>query len=795
MSDDSRPDPTSSTSSEGGNPGYALGQLAKALTTAQDHPDADTRERADRRAGDWLRVFGGMLSGALRIGDRRPVKGTPVWATPKVLDGGFATGDLLAGGSLLSHEKALLDTLPQMDRPLGRASLNAYFLTEDGLAILLRQLETGAYRITVPEEGALLTVAWLANNGRAAEARRILDAIGPWFPRLRFYPMPAEATPPDGEVLVRIHDVGNVSRQLENLTTPRDIAAQTEAYTVWLPHQDDVVALLMETVEGPMPHVVSQTPYTTEVNGGWPFQTFPTGWRDRARACLKNYARLRKAHPLCGKPDRPSGNPVRLRHALAVAAKDPANLTGYEVAAVRTALAQIRSKRGLPGSDVLATLRAEQANVAALPTKTDWAALLKHRLSGHGPAMGLAEDEIDDLLAPATSAEAERYDLPEDTPIPDAFRPRLLRATDATPEQHIAWGTLSSAESLARVVPFLSARVRATGLDDPALRQLDEALYVAFRRRRSVLLLYLQSQARLDEIPWVAAIERLRTKDTSAAGREALTRTVGLALTTFPEQVLPNKLLQEIRALARSTGLDIPFVDEIAADIFMGTFTTKYLGAAQIAARQLEDSVYARYYHIDTDAVLAIDDATSSTHGPATSQAFDRMCHDRAGVRRTPGVRWLSPAQNGAVIEQEQVLTTHNLATLFDALGLADRLDLNALAKQTYTFVADAIESLRGPRWGQLRAVKNAAYAWRQLVYFLSMASETQRDLFFEWARSDIKNRSADFEARVDPILEDLEVVAGDELRPRPGEPFYGWVLGDRSPIHERLMGARASSS
>ena len=69
------------------------------------------------------------------------------------------------------------------------------------------------------------------------------------------------------------------------------------------------------------------------------------------------------------------------------------------------------------------------------------------------------------------------------------------------------------------------------------------------------------------------------------------------------------------------------------------------------------------------------------------------------------------------------------------------------------------------------------------------MASEAQCDVFFESARSDIKDRSADFEARVDPILEDLEVVAGDELRPRPGEPFYGWVLGDRSPLHEQPDG------
>ena len=66
------------------NPGYALGQLARALATEQEHPDAETRDRAGRRVADWLRVFGGMLSGALRVGSRTPVRGAPVWATTRV---------------------------------------------------------------------------------------------------------------------------------------------------------------------------------------------------------------------------------------------------------------------------------------------------------------------------------------------------------------------------------------------------------------------------------------------------------------------------------------------------------------------------------------------------------------------------------------------------------------------------------------------------------------------------------------------------------------------------------------
>ena len=98
---------TPTSGSHAANPGYAAFQIAKALSTAEQHPDAESRERASARVGKWVKVFTQMLDGSLRVGSRTPVENVPPWTTLEVLTGGFATGNLAAGGPLREHELAL----------------------------------------------------------------------------------------------------------------------------------------------------------------------------------------------------------------------------------------------------------------------------------------------------------------------------------------------------------------------------------------------------------------------------------------------------------------------------------------------------------------------------------------------------------------------------------------------------------------------------------------------------------------------------------------------------------------
>src|SRR5262249_59307089 len=111
-----------------------------------------------------------------------------------------------------------------------------------------------------------------------------------------------------------------------------------------------------------------------------------------------------------------------------------------------------------------------------------------------------------------------------------------------------------------------------------------------FGRRGSILLLNLESQVRLDELPWVAAIDRFRTGSISerALARQALQEMSALAIAAFPFAILPNKLCQEFRALATGAELDIALVDELAADIFVGRFSEKFVASARLAADFLD---------------------------------------------------------------------------------------------------------------------------------------------------------------------------------------------------------------
>lgn len=773
------------------NPGYVLGQLARAFSTSHAHAAPATRERASKKVEGWLKVLSGMLSGLLRIGLRAPVANVPAWATLEVMHGGFTTGELGAGGPLLPHEQELRARLALDPAAPLRAALNSYYLGDDGIAELQGLLASGRYRVHVPEEGALLAIAWLLAQGQADQARAVLDEIAPFLGTLRFYPVPA-ATPPADRALVYLQTAGQTAQQLEALQPPPRFQAQREATQVWAPLCDRAVALFVETLAGPVPSLKTgpdgkpvRTPAGKyQIEGGWPCQHYPDGWRDRARALLDNYRRLRAEHQLCGKPERRGQNFALLRGYLEMCVADPRRLKGRDVGMIRLVLASIVRRRGLPGSEHCRRLRQYQADLAARPTQAELARVVRSRLGRLPQDEGV--DDLAALLAPVTADEAARLELPVGQPLADRLGPKVRRCMAAPVETLVATGVLASGEALARVVPQLTGPVRAASLVDIDLRRLYGAIYQAFRRRRSLLLLYLQSQVKLEELPWVRAIDTHRQDSPGEReqARQVLEQVVRLAITAFPQQILPNKLLQEIRALADTAGLRLPLVDEVAADIFMGDFSEKYLRAAQKSAALLEGTLYAHYYNIDYALVRRIDDVQPSRYGTPTSPAFTQLCVERAGASSG---RW-SVARNGTILEQEQVLTTHNLAVLFDALGLAAALgsELDGLARRCFAWICRRHQQRIDAWQPRLRRVKNTAYAWRQMVFFLALLPNSSVQEFLGWAEEHLAKQPAEFAARFRPALAGLEravqglPVEGPAQAGRPGRArrFLGWTTG-----------------
>jgi len=736
------------------NPGYAFGQLAKAFATAREHHDPATRERAETRVEQWTAVLRGMAAGSLRVGSRTPVDDLPAWATPQVVRGGFATGQAAAEGSLEPDELALT---ARAGLSPTRQALFSFLLSEPGLAELDALVRSHELEVRIPEDAALPVLAWLVGHGDTHGAIDLADDLAPLAPRLRFLPRRADGAEPDSAIVFR-EPVGTAKQTLAARREHGQVATMHETLTVWNPFADKLLALWLDTADGP--RVAS---------------SFPAGWRDRAASLIESYGTLSRAHQRATKHRNPKHNLGILLAATREAAAGR-ELDDRLRGLLQHAVDAMVEKRGRPGSPRHLALRRAQAAVAAIPMHHTLARVASARLAVLPQARGVRS--IDALIGPVTAQEAGPSGVPAGTAMPPSVERTVRRTLEGTAEHLIVEGIVASAEVLAELVPQIAAATVSAAYPDPDLQVIMAANYAAFRRRRSLLLLDLEHQVRVEELPWVRAAARHRTatEDTLEGSRAALVRLGELALTAFPATILPSPLVTELDTLAREAGLDLPFVEELAADIFMGRFSAKFPRAARYAGELLKDSLYARYYAIDYDAVRA-------------PGGFDDLCTARAD--RDADDRW-SVAANGTVIEQAQILTTHNLAVLTGPFGIGDamRLDWDALASRCLEAVIVLAGRLRrNPR--PLRTVKDAAYAWRQMLFFLSRLPAAKQQTFAARAREALAASRPDVQERMGPAVEGLATVAAGasfdpDGRAGQGRRLLGWtihphwMLGDR---------------
>jgi hypothetical protein len=776
------------------NPAYAVEQLVRALTSPG--------ETAERRVRQWTEVVSGMLDGTLRPGSRTPVADVPAWVTLEVAHGGFATGSLAAGGPMQPHEADMLRSIEGPPAASDRALLNAFHVSDLGREELRMLLRSGRYRVNVPEEAALLVVSWLVDRGETDRAEGVLSAVAPFFDRLRFYPAPADR-PFRSAQGVSVQPASDVVAGLRGTHPKRAVQAMKEAIQVWAPLYDRAVRLFAETVEGELPRLSASADGVLErredgspiVMGGWPCRRFAADWSARARALLADYWRERRSHGLCGKPDRPKENFARLRGYLAAAADDPGSLTGRDVGMIRKILASYVTSHGAPGDHRLLATRSAQVHNAARAGHHDLARILADRIEAHGADGGVPDLDRDLLPLSPEEASAARGQTGE--PIPPRLATKALRCLEAPIETLIGRGIVASSEVMARLLPPLTAQIRASAIAEPELRRVYEQVYGAFRRRRSLLLLDLQSQVRLEELPWVAAVTPWVGSDEASrrAARSALVRATRIAIESFPQTILPNKLVRELRALAAGARLQIPLVDELAADIFMGTFSPSYARSAQAAAPVLRGTLYERYYDLLLDRVIDLDPAEGKRRLRRGRPDLAALCVEMAAppparVRRRSGsladAEW-SVARNGTIIEQAQILTTHNLAQLIDRLDLREDMRplLPELARRCFAWTCTRQQLPIADRPAAMQNVKNCAYAWRQMILYLSLGDGGEIAPFLEWAADHLAGRPDSLRRRLGPALAGLRAIAAgarfgpDGIEPgSDGRRFLGWSLG-----------------
>ncbi|HEY0250752.1 MAG TPA: hypothetical protein VGC41_04465, partial [Kofleriaceae bacterium] len=552
--------------------------------------------------------------------------------------------------------------------------------------------------------------------------------IAPWFDELPFYPQLAD-TPFERTDLVRLQSVAATLAQIDNHRRQPQLDTMRAALLVWQPLRAQAIAAAMH-LDAP-------------------------DSRDRISALAA--ARFR-----AGTPTTRRANDTARFIELLVRGPD-----GREREHVARVVAQYVSAHGVPGSpEHEARFREEHAAVAA-PLHVDLRRVVVERLKTLPRSGGVEPDRV---LAPVTVDEAARFHVPVGAPLPVYLEPKVARSCDADLEQLVDRGVIASGEVFAQVLPQVTQQVRGATLE-PTAAVLYAQLYLAFRRRRGLLLLDYQSQVRFTELPWAAALDDARAKnaDATSRARKAIARSLASALRAFPETLIPNKLVTELYSLADAAELKLPFVEEIAADIFMGGFTTKFVHAAKRAAGVVAGTLYERYYAIDTHAIanLPVDGKTSPE--------LAAMCRARAQPL-TKG----SVAESGKVLEHAQILTTHNLAVLFDALPLADQLGarLRTLAERCFLFAVKRI-AMRTRNYHQvLINVKNAAYAWRQMVFYLSFDTDLRE--FLGWANQQLVRFPDEIQTRMRPAMLGLSLarnVRSDspEFANTGARVFTGW--------------------
>ena len=125
-----------------------------------------------------------------------------------------------------------------------------------------------------------------------------------------------------------------------------------------------------------------------------------------------------------------------------------------------------------------------------------------------------------------------------------------------------------------------------------------------------------------------------------------------------------------------------------------------------------------------------------------------RLCRPLCGSRQTGNL----------VIEQSQILTTHNLAVLFAAFDLARvlRPHLRDMAGQCFRWICRR-QQAKADQWhARLIMLKNTAYAWRQMVFYLSFLDRDEVRAFVVWSEDNLAAQNPDYAGRFQPALRGL---------------------------------------
>jgi len=508
---------------------------------------------------------------------------------------------------------------------------------------------------------------------------------------------------------------------------------QKAAFNIWSPLADRALSLIIESYEGRLPIVRFRSDGSLEsCIGGVPFAKSSEQWTKKRDVLLEDFSNASIKYKRTGRAKKKGslGKMVYYleRHKCGA-------LTSRERNQISTVVGLCIHKRGLPNSEKSHQFRLAQAQEVAAPLYSELSSGIVKLLKNYESHQGLESLNF----------------LEKDTP--DALRAKVARAELQTLDQLLTSEVVSSGEMLASLASQITSQLYAKIPEDIGLGRLLQANYYSFSKRRSLLLLNLGHQVTLADIPWFKAVCPNPNATIKSVALKTFKSLSQKYLWYFPYTQLPNKLLQELRSLSALANKKDYFTEELAADIFMGRLSPKFYSAAKCAYRNYKGSLYSKYYkiqNIDKDLVA--------------------QSRERLGLPILKTYSFGDVAQNGAVLEQVSILTSHNLTNLTQIIDF-DSCQWIELCERCVAWIQRQPLLIDKGHFPRLKQHKNFAYAWRNLIFFLSMAREKDQN---DWLERQLVSNFTGAHAE---LIHSLILGLNQCRKGENYKPFYGWKM------------------
>ncbi len=764
-------DASSTSAAPTANPLFALGQMLR----AQAAPISE--EKKTERTEKWLGCLTGMLDGTIDVGTHAPIAEYPVWVSLEVLPGGFASGNIMSSflegdqkNDYWFTEKGALELLPCLETSCYQVKCPEQSIIPCIIWLMKNDRQKEAeqlyqkvlpmmskvkmYPVLTATPAAQPNTCSVATVGDIKEqfeddkksrfdfslprprkyaaqaASRALTALK--LKIAEFFESGCECQCP--QMLLKDaagHLVKNDAGRFQFVPHPechaydpkngcgwlnRDLSYEWNIEAKKLCRQSEALLTFQYTI--PVPE--SRRCQFIEETKQYGYVTTPAYDRvvnriiNTATGCIIN-----------GRKTAGGSTLGKLYSALRTCAiSGNYGLTCRQVCDLRFACAAINTKYGVVGSASRAAWMvvppAAQDNTPALLNA------VISRLSMLPQELGV--EDISPIVAPVQIGDA-LVDLPQN------MVDRVNRARSGTLNQLLEWGSVSSLDMLPPLIKNMMEKVVCCGVKDPILSELLRQTYTSFKKVRSLLLTNMHGQKRMSDLPHNFLFTTIHSqqgdeeKDVMAREAKAmLSEIMMMALKHFPHALIPNKLLQSLRDLVKQAKLDICLVDELAVDIFGHSFSQKFVVAAKHAARMLADTLYAQHFGL-TAAFAKL-----MREGGVSQDEFYSLCEDLS----EPGAKRI--ARNGSIIESMLLMTGANLPALLN-VATPSYEQLETAIMQVWKWMLGKVHFMQtqlareeldyNERTALLTVRKDVAYAWRNLVVYLSRCPVAEHSRLF----------------------------------------------------------------